>query len=64
MSSDMFVLDSRAHTTVPPARPLAVRLAAATVAGWTGSCQVPERCNPDLAAELVYVPAILARSSA
>ncbi len=46
-----------------PPKWLAVRVGAATIASGlrlSGS----QRCNADLAAKLVYVPAILARSSA
>jgi hypothetical protein len=68
MSSDTFVSRfSRARYGAAPVDGYRCGLTAATIASWIcGGLRLSgcRGCNPDLAAELIYVPAILARSSA
>ena len=57
-------LDFRADPAAPPTRPVPVRVDSGDHRQLDRQLSGAGRCNPDLAAELVHVPAILARSSA
>jgi hypothetical protein len=64
MSSDTFVLDSRVYHTAPHSRSLPMRVDSGDHRQLDLRLSGAGRCNLDVAAELIYVAAILARSSA